>query len=156
MGKNKLNANRRNFLKLSFLGGLVAVISSGALVINFKSAVGKVLNAIHPDFSVPDNVLDAFLEDATRMKLWEKLRIGQKERMIIMVYSIIPTADFLPYSDYYDKLSNRIVRAFIPATTFFQNRMDTTQSLQYIGLYNPFTRACGNPFSSMYYPPATT
>lgn len=140
---------RRTFLKLLTVGGLTALVGGGALLPSFRRAVQNVLQTIHPTLDVSEEVSDAFFDEVTRVQLWDRLKFGRKERWILIAYTFLPAASYLPYAGYYENLKQRIVRTFLPATTFFQT-MDATQPIRYIGLYNPYT-PCGCPFSDLYY-----
>lgn len=49
--------------------------------------------------------------------------------------------------------SRMLVEDFLLSTDFFINKMDERKEVKYIALYNPYKRACSNPFSFLYYPP---
>jgi len=50
------------------------------------------------------------------------------------------------YNDVYEKFTMDLCSRFLLSTNFFINKMDTEQKLEYAIYFNPYVRACSNPF----------
>jgi hypothetical protein len=46
---------------------------------------------------------------------------------------------------------HQLVSAYLLSSDFFQNKMDETRIVKYVGLYDPYTRPCSHPFSHVHY-----
>lgn len=47
---------------------------------------------------------------------------------------------------------HQLVSSYLLSTDFFQHNMDESRVLKYVGLYNPYKRACAHPFSHLQRP----
>lgn len=47
---------------------------------------------------------------------------------------------------------HQLVSSYLLSTDFFQHNMDESRILRYVGLYNPYKRACAHPFSHLQRP----
>lgn len=53
------------------------------------------------------------------------------------------------------KLVKDLATSYLLSTDFFQNRMDESKEVKYLGWRDPHKAPCANPFSFLYYPPAS-
>lgn len=137
---------RRNFLKLSGLGLAAFIALPGLAYVSteFKTgAAGILLREFHY-LNLDKKGVDEFVED-----FFKKYKFDLTYHMKIRSYYLLGVQ-----SDKSNLISD-LANKFLLSTDFFRNRMDENAEVKYIGLYNPYKMPCSNPFSNIYYPPAS-
>jgi len=138
---------RRSFLKLGGLAGvaLVAVPSLGFVSTSMKEAAVGIITKEFSYLKLDKKGVEQFVSDYygnqngplnTQLKLKSYYFLGvQSDR---------------------SGLVDDLTRRYIISTDFFLNKMDESKPVNYLGMYDPYTRPCAHPFSSMYYPPVVS
>ncbi len=144
--------SRRRFL--GYLGiGFVAGISGYVLYNDFERILFKILKKDLHQLSFDDSLIHTFIKDARENQHWEKKFFDWKRQYFLRFGSFMDSMSIpYPYKYKYNQYKANIIGDFLLSTDYFMNQMDNTKPLSYIGLYNPYKRACSNPFSNLYYP----
>lgn len=140
---------RRKFVWMTAGGIALSFISLSGLFASrsFKKVVYNILVEDLKGLQVSEASIKQYLEDAEAEYYWGFTN-GKKQ--FVKAHYNIPLP--LPYSVKYKHFRTIIVGTFLLSTDFFINKMDVTKQINYLAYYNPYKRACYNPFSSMYYP----
>lgn len=142
--------NRRNFAKL--LVGIGAAASTGYVAFtDFYDIVDKIVRKELSYLPISDDVYDSFITDVRRERAIN--HFGTKKELFAQIHFMSGDSlgSILPYRYKYEQYQNDIIANFLLSTDFFQNKMDETELIRYVGLFHPYKRACSNPFSSIYY-----
>lgn len=141
--------DRRKFITVLGLG---AVASAGAYIAfpTFEETVRRILKSDLSKLIIEEGAIEKFISEIKEENPW---RFSDDKKYLIMGHYYLGS-DFLslPYGAKNRQYRNYIVGTFLLSTDFFLNKMDSNKRIVYLGLYNPYKRPCGNPFSSMYYP----
>jgi hypothetical protein len=130
---------RRKFLAIAGLGGVVAALVSFKFITHPFESVAKGIIKGELDYLKLDEAgLDSFISDYTKLK-------DRNYKLMMKGYSL-----FGVNSARSGKV-HQLVSAYLLSSDFFQNKMDETRVINYVGLYDPYTRPCSHPFSHVYY-----
>jgi hypothetical protein len=130
---------RRNFLTLAGIGGALAALASFKFIFDpFESIAKKIIRAELNYLTLDEQGLDRFVADYTKLK-------DRNYKLTMKGYSL-----FGINSANSGKV-HQLVSAYLLSSDFFQNKMDHTRSVKYLGLYDPYTRPCAHPFSHIHY-----
>ena len=140
--------NRRRFIGISALSALGAALASIVVFYDFETIVFKVLKKDLEYLKVDQKYFSEFIEDARKANYWNKIFFDKKKKAFVFAFHFLPKIG-LPYQFKYYQLRGRIVGEFLLATDFFNNKMDESLPIKYIGLYDPYLRPCQNPFSNL-------
>ena len=144
---------RRKFLQLAGLGSAaLAVPTAGIAATSIEDAVaGLILN----EFSflkIDREGLNQFVADYHRANTDYHQAMGARKQFFLNIKTKVYY--FLRVTSDQSELVRAYTTMYLLSTDFFQNRMDESKEVKYLGLYNPRKMPCANPFSSVYYPPA--
>lgn len=147
---NKIS--RRRFIKIVLLS-LAAVVAGTLVIFDFNRVVVHMLKKDLAHLKTDSASFEQFVREAEAKGHWAAKFFDWKKRQFVrfgyLADSLLPT---FPYKWKYMQYRSDIVGDFLLSTDFFINKMDTDRTVKYIGLYNPYVRACSNPFSNLYYP----
>lgn len=140
---------RRTFIKA---GVVLAGIGLAAffMVPSFKETIAKMLAKTTAQLKIKPDFIDLFIQEATQEQFWAKFSLSKKVLIVIHTNAGF-LKSILPYRNKYLLYKGQITGHFLLSTDFFLKKMDTTQSLTYIGFYNPYKQPCFSPFSSNFY-----
>lgn len=140
---------RRTFIKagIALTGlGLLAFF----MIPSFKETIAKMLSRTTAQLKINPDFIDRFIQEATQEQLWSKF--SRAKKVLIVIHTNFGFfKSILPYRNKYLLYKGQITGHFLLSTDFFLKKMDTTQSLAYIGFYNPYKQPCFSPFSSNFY-----
>ena len=137
---------RRRFLKLTGVAAAAVAIPAVAyLSTNLKdSTAAIIINEFHYlnlDGEGANKFVEAYLQKyPPSSKFTAKVR----------------SANLLGMKASNARLGSTITQEYLLSTDFFRNKMDESRIVKYIGFYNPYHMPCTNPFSTTFYPPAST
>ena len=136
---------RRKFLKLTGLGAgaLVAVPGFGFAATTFEAAATGILQNQLDYLTLEPEGVEKFIQEFTK----DRSNDYRLKVRAMYVFGISPEHSFTV---------DELVRAYLLSTDFFMNQTDERKPVKYIGLYNPYTRPCTQPFSFLYYPSQTS
>lgn len=127
---------------------IAGVTISGLFVArSFKKILYNILVEDLQGLNVTKESIEQYIQEAELEKFW-----GFTEGKIQFVKAHYNLPFPLPYSHKYEHFKSIIVGTYLLSTDFFINKMDVNKPVNYIAYYNPYKRACYNPFSSLYYP----
>jgi len=137
---------RRNFLTLAGLGTVALALP---ILSTYSSSVQEAMvGIIHNEFhflKLDPQGVKRFVADYCRLNgLGKQLTMNLKTK----------TYRLLKVDAEHSNLVRILTHLYLISTDFFQNRMDESREVKYLGLYNPHKTPCANPFSAVYYPPA--
>jgi len=138
--------NRRNFLKFTGITGVavIALPSFGFVSTSVKNAaVGIIKQELHY-LKLEKEGVEQFVNDHYKTHYINNSLMSQLK---------IRSFYFLHVKPEHSYLVTDLIESYLLSTDFFINKMDESKPLKYLGLYNPYTKPCFNPFSKLYYPP---
>lgn len=135
---------RRKFLQLAGLGSVVLALPSIALYSTSPedAAVGIILNELN-FLKLERKGVEQFVTDYYK---WSGIHKRLRMRLTTKANYF-----FKIDSDQSDIVRN-LINTYLISTDFFQNKMDESRVIKYVGRYNPYKTPCANPFSAIYYP----
>ena len=145
------NISRRKFIFIGLLSLIAAVLGSFYLY-SFDTVLFKIIKNDLSYLKLSDQQIDSFVLDAKRENHWQRKFFDWKKQYFMRIGFI--AANFsksFPYYYKYNQYKGELVGDFLLSTDFFMNKMDTNKEINYMALYNPYKRACSNPFSNLYY-----
>jgi len=146
--------SRRKFILIALLAIGAASIAS-FIYLDFDKILFKILKNDLSYLKVKDDQIEKFIKEARNQNHWKRKYFDWKKQLFMRFgYMIDSIWQTFPYAYKYRQYKSEIVGDFLLSTDFFLNEMDENQQINYIGLYNPYKRACSNPFSNLYYPAA--
>ncbi|WP_375418915.1 hypothetical protein [uncultured Hymenobacter sp.] len=137
---------RRNFLKIAGLG--TAAIAVPAVAATSGSTVKATAGIILHEFrflKLDQAGVEKFVEDYYQLTGGGSTLTTKLKTKAYYLFKIDSERS---------QLVRTITTLYLLSTDFFQNRMDESRKVKYLGWYNPHKTPCANPFSSIYYPPA--
>ena len=139
---------RRSVLQLLGLGtAAVAVSAVGINAISVENALAGIILNEFSFLKIDRKGLDQFVADYYRM-VWANKNV--------LTNAKTKTYYFLEVKGDQSKLVRTFAQLYLLSTDFFQNRMDESKEVKYLGWYNPHKTPCANPFSALYYPPTVS
>jgi hypothetical protein len=130
---------RRKFLTIAGVGGVVAALASFKFITHpFESVAKNIIKSELDYLKLDEEGLDKFVADYTKLK-------DRNYKLTMKGYSL-----FGINSAKSGKV-HQLVTAYLLSSDFFQNKMDETRTIKYVGLYDPYRRPCTHPFSHAYY-----
>jgi hypothetical protein len=130
---------RRKFLAIAGVGGVLAALASFKFItLPFESVAKRIIISELDYLKLDEEGLDKFVADYTKLK-------DRNYKLTMKGYSL-----FGINSAKSGKV-HQLVSAYLLSTDFFQNKMDQTRTVKYVGLYDPYTRPCSHPFSHAHY-----
>ncbi|MEX2335733.1 MAG: hypothetical protein WD555_00505 [Fulvivirga sp.] len=154
MKTNDRKISRRKFLWIVFLS-IIAVIAGVMVIFDFNTVVIKMLKNDLAHLKINEASFEKFVKEADKKNHWSAKFFDWKKKQLIrfgfFADGILPS---FPYRYKYMQYRSDIVGDFLLSTDFFLNKMDKHKTVNYISLYNPYSRPCSNPFSNLYYPEA--
>lgn len=142
---------RRKFLFI----GLAAIVSTAIVSITFMSFERVVFFIVKKDLSflsVKDEQIEKFINEARKQNHWGNKFFDWKKQLFVQLsYMVSSVWAGFPYAYKYRQYRSEIVGDFLLSTDFFIHKMEEDRAVNYIALYNPYKRACSNPFSNLYY-----
>ena len=128
------------------MAGLVTIPS-------FNQMVKKMILEDLDGLKLDGTVIDKYLQAIESGDHWDKIFNGWKKKEFIRIHYLLEKGPLnLPYSNKYRHYRSDIIGNFLLSTDFFINKMDESKEISFIGLFDPYTRPCSNPFSNLYYP----
>ncbi|GGK56586.1 hypothetical protein GCM10011405_00910 [Rufibacter glacialis] len=109
---------------------------------NQEAAVGVIMKELHY-LKLDKNGVEQFVKD-----YFKSHYIKDNLRAQINLKSIY----YLRLNIKNSQMVTDLVQHYLLSTDFFLNKMDETRLVKYLGVYTPYARPCGNPFSASYYP----
>lgn len=144
--------SRRKFIKLILLA-VTAVLAGTLVIFDFNKVVVQMLKKDLVHLKINPDSFEKFVKEADEKDHWAGKFFDWKKKQFVrfgfIVDSLLPS---FPYKYKYVQYRSDIVGDFLLSTNFFMNKMDSSKTIDYIGLYNPYARPCSNPFSNLYYP----
>jgi len=131
---------RRKFLTIAGLGSaLAAIVSLKFFTTSFEeAAAGTIRNEL--DFlKLDEGGVAQFVRDFA-------VNRNANYKLAVKGYSL------LHISANRSGKVHQLVSSYLLSTDFFKNGMDESGTLKYVGLYDPYKRACAHPFSHLQYP----
>ena len=119
------------------IGGLLAGL--GVLGFTFGSPVEKVILSELNFLNLDQEGVRRFVADYTKS-------MTSKNKLLLKGYSFIKMAPGK------SQKINNLINAYLLSTDFFNNGMDESRTIRYVGLYDPYQRPCAHPFSHAYFP----
>ncbi len=144
-----LPMTRRRFIWLVLLF-VITVFTSLYLFKDFNDVVKSIIKNDTNKLRVHDETIAQFIAEAAKEKKWDQFNF-QKKAFIKFCYYFNNPIFPLPFTSKYIQYRSFIVRNFLLSTDFFIHKMDVESQIRYIGLHNPYSRPCSNPFSNIYY-----
>src|SRR5687767_14379423 len=139
---------RRNFLQLLGLGtAAVAVPTVGVAASSVENALAGIILNEFSFLKIDRKGVDQYVADYYRMT-------GADKQFFMNVKT--KAYYFLKIDSERSQLVRTLTQLYLMSTDFFQNRMDESKEVKYLGWYNPHKTPCANPFSSIYYPPVVS
>jgi hypothetical protein len=130
---------RRKFLAIAGIGGVVAALASFKFITHpFESVAKGIIKGELDYLTLEEAGLEKFVAEYSKLK-------DRNYKLTMKGYSL-----FGVNSARSGKV-HQLVSAYLLSTDFFQNKMDETRTIKYVGLYDPYTRPCAHPFSHTYY-----
>ena len=131
---------RRKFLTIAGLGSaLVAVFSLKFFTTSFEDAAAAVIRNELSFLKLDVAGVSQFVRDYSA-------RRDMNYKLAVKGYSL------LKISASNSGKIHQLVSNYLLSTDFFQHNMDESRTLQYVGLYDPYKRACAHPFSHLQQP----
>lgn len=143
--------NRRRFIRISIFAAIGVVIAGIIRYYDFETVLFRILKKDLKDLNISEDNFRKYIDDARAYRYWEKTFMDKRKKAFIIFYFFIPPLN-LPYQFKYVQMKGRLVGDFLLSTDFFMNKMDEKRKINYLGLYDPYLKPCGNPFSHIYYP----
>lgn len=140
---------RRKFLELVSLGLAGTTIGIISLP-DFENIIEKIIVKDTADLAISPKIISQYLAEAKERDVWQNFNFSKRE-FFRSHYFLSNSVFRLPYYSKYVQYRSEIVGNFLLSTDFFTNKMDPNHAVQYVGLYDPYFRPCGNPFSNLYY-----
>ena len=140
---------RRDFIKV--ISG-ISLVSIGGYVLlpSFQEVAEGIIKDATSQLSIDEDQVYIFMRDAEKEKYWNQFSTVKKG-FIRFNYLVENRLFSLPYSNKYQQYKNQIVGWFLLSTDYFTNKMNDQEKISYVSFYNPYKRACGIPFSNIYY-----
>ena len=139
--------NRRNFLKLTGITGVAVLALPGFGFVSTsvkEAAVGIIMQEL--DYLKLDKKgVEQYVEDHYKTHYINNSLTSQLKIRSFYFLHVKPEKSYLVKD---------LVENYLLSTDFFINKMDESKTVKYLGLYDPYTKPCFNPFSRLYYPPA--
>jgi hypothetical protein len=130
---------RRKFLTIAGIGGALAALASFKFITDpFESVAKKIIRSELDYLTLDEPGIDRFVADYTKLK-------DRNYKLMMKGYSL-----FGVNSSRSGKV-HQLVSAYLLSSDFFQNKMDQSKPVKYIGLYDPYLRPCAHPFSHIHY-----
>lgn len=130
---------RRKFITIAAIGGVVSGLASLKFITHpFESVAKGIIKSELNYLKLDEDGLDRFVADYSRLK-------DRNYKLTMKGYSL-----FGINSSRSGKV-HQLVSAYLLSSDFFQNKMDETRTIKYIGLYDPYSRPCSHPFSHVHY-----
>jgi hypothetical protein len=130
---------RRKFLTIAGVGGVLAALASFKFMAHpFESVAKGIIKSELDYLKLDEEGLDRFVADYTKLK-------DRNYKLTMKGYSL-----FGINSSKSGKV-HQLVSAYLLSSDFFQNKMDETRVVKYVGLYDPYSRPCSHPFSHVHY-----
>lgn len=130
---------RRQFITIAAIGGVVSGLASLKFITHpFESVAKGIIKSELNYLKLDEDGLDRFVADYSRLK-------DRNYKLTMKGYSL-----FGINSSRSGKV-HQLVSAYLLSSDFFQNKMDETRTIKYIGLYDPYSRPCSHPFSHVHY-----
>lgn len=130
---------RRTFLTLAGIGtSLAAFASVRFLTSPFENTAADCIRRELSFLKLDEEGLLKFANAYGKDK-------DKKFKLMIKGYSL-----FRIDSEQSGKIHN-MVSNYLLSTDFFQNGMDETRVIKYVGMYDPYTRPCSHPFSHIHF-----
>jgi hypothetical protein len=130
---------RRKFLMIAGAGSAAAILSFRFIGTSFEDVAAALIRKELPFLELDPAGVTRFVNDFSKSK-------DTTYRLIIKGYSLLGIR-----SSHSGKIS-QMVSNYLLSTDFFVNQMDEKRVVRYVGLYDPYTRPCGHPFSHTHYP----
>lgn len=141
---------RRKFLGLIGAAGAGSLLIGYAIAPSFEKTLEQIVRESVEGLQLEAGAIKKFLAEAESEGLLEQYDLSKQE--FIRAHHVLENGFFdLPYKHKYQQMRDDLAGKFLLSTDFFTNKMDTSRKIAYIGLYDPYTRPCSNPFSSVYY-----
>lgn len=138
---------RRSFLKLAGLGIVaLALPAFGAYSTSVEDAMAGIIHQEFHFLKLDPKGVRQFVADYYKMTGANRQFSMNLKTKTYYVFNI---------NSERSQLVRTLTNLYLMSTDFFQNRMDESKQVKYLGWYNPHKTPCANPFSSIYYPPAT-
>lgn len=122
---------------------MVALPALGIAYLSYEKAAKNLISNELDYLKLDESGVEHFVRDYAK---------GKSENYLLKVRGLY----LLGSSASQSKIVEELVKDYMLATDFFRNRMDESRTIKYVGLYNPYTTPCANPFSAVYYPPLNT
>ncbi|MEQ8475978.1 hypothetical protein [Fulvivirga sp.] len=146
--------SRRRFIFLGLLSLITALFGSFYFY-DFDTVLFKIIKKDLAYLKLSNQQIETFVLDAKKENHWERKFFDWKKQYFMRVgFMIVSFWNSFPYYYKYNQYKSELVGDFLLSTDFFMNRMDVDADITYVALYNPYKRACSNPFSNLYYPGA--
>lgn len=141
---------RRKFLGLIGAAGAGSLLIGYAVTPSFEKTLEQIIRESVEGLQTEEGAVGKFLAEAEKEGILGQYDLSKRE--FIRAHHLLENGFFdLPYKHKYDQMRDDLTGKFLLSTDFFTNKMDTSRKITYIGLYDPYTRPCTNPFSSVYY-----
>jgi len=139
---------RRNFLKIAGLGAIALAIPGISMYsASVETTMTKIIKKEFHFLKLDEAGLNKFVADYIKAE-------GEYQRAFTQLklkgYSLLNKT-----SEDSQRVRN-LTTSYLLSTDFFQNKMDESKVVNYLGLYSPHKTPCANPFSAIYYPLAVS
>jgi hypothetical protein len=130
---------RSQFLKIMAGGALLGLASVKIVTTSFEDATIALVRGELSFLHLDEKGLQQFASD------FSKTTTQRAYRYQVKAYS------FLGIGSGWSGKVNYIVSTYLLSTDFFQNGMDESKPVRYVGFYTPYLRPCAHPFSHAQY-----
>ncbi|MFA0960568.1 hypothetical protein AB9P05_02050 [Roseivirga sp. BDSF3-8] len=141
---------RRKFIGLIGAAGAGSLLVGYAIAPSFEKTLEQIIRESIRGLELESGAVASFLNEAEEEGVLNQYDLSKQE--FIKAHHLLKNKMFtLPYEHKYLQMRDDLVGKFLLSTDFFINKMNTTRTVKYLGLYDPYSRPCTNPFSSVYY-----
>lgn len=146
-----MNLSRRKFI-IILITSIIGVLAGNFLFLGFYHVVGRILSDQLRFLSLDTTAIDQFTLNAAREHYYQQKDFGWKKQLFVRIHHYFSWIPVLPGREKYRQYCDFFIQDFLLSTDFFLNKMDESRRVSYVALYEPYKRACSNPFSNLYYP----
>ena len=135
--------NRRSFLTIAGIGGVVAAFATGKFfTTSFEQAAEDLIKAELHFLQLDGQGVKDFVKEYSKIN-------DRRYKLIVKGYSLagISTSQ--------SGKVHQLVSSYLLSSDFFRNNMNENKVIRYVGLYDPYIRPCSHPFSHLRYQEGT-
>ena len=150
MESTEVRISRRTFLLTALVGGVSICVGSIWFVGSRRGGVAELIASVVRKklhfLQIDENGLQQFAQDFGELA---EATYGDGLNWLTWFRPLYEYTNLLTSVDMVDVPAEQIAGLFMMSSDFFREGSDETRVIEYVRLYDPYSRVCANPFPNL-------